>query len=189
MSPFTTHTQSAARVLAALVGTVALAVPVAACGSDTVSTSSGRPPTAASSTTTLVLKSSAKPKPAPNASQDHRLMLTFARCVRAHGISNFPDPSAHGQPFNVTAPQLGVSGSRLLAAERACKEQLRGRAGASGPAATGARAKQAGQTQQPAGNNSRKFSRCLRARGISAADTSSAKYQAAARACKQALAP
>ncbi|HLH99568.1 MAG TPA: hypothetical protein VKV06_02205 [Acidimicrobiales bacterium] len=196
MNPIPIPIRPAARTLAALAGAVALAVPVAACGGGpgTVSTGAGQPPAAASTTTTLVLKSSTKAnKPSPTGAQQHALMLTFARCVRARGISNFPNPSRGGQPFTVTAPQLGVSASRLLAAERACKTQLRGRAGASGPAATGARARakaaRAEQTQPSTSDNSRKFARCMRARGASLTGTQSAKDQAAARACKQALAP
>lgn len=194
MSPIPIPIRPAARTLAALAGAVALAVPVAACGGGTVSTSSGQPPAAASTTTTLVLKSSTKAKkPSSSGAQQYALMLTFARCVRARGIGNFPNPSRGGQPFTVTAPQLGVSPSRLLAAERACKAQLRGRAGASGPTATGARARakvaRAGRSQPSTGANSRKFARCMRARGASPTGTQSAKDQAAARACKEALAP
>ena len=51
--------------------------------------------------------------------------LAFARCVRSHGIPNFPDPIDSSGHFSKTAlQQLGVSGSRLRTVEDACVNLL-----------------------------------------------------------------
>jgi hypothetical protein len=46
--------------------------------------------------------------------------LAFARCVRAHGVPNFPDPDSGGNFDKHVLRQLGVSDSRLRAAEAPC---------------------------------------------------------------------
>jgi len=51
--------------------------------------------------------------------------LAFARCVRSHGIPNFPDPIDSSGHFSKTAlQQLGVSDSRLRTVEDACQNLL-----------------------------------------------------------------
>jgi len=51
--------------------------------------------------------------------------LAFARCVRSHGIPNFPDPIDSSGHFSKTVlQQLGVSGSRLRTVEDACQNLL-----------------------------------------------------------------
>lgn len=46
--------------------------------------------------------------------------LAFSRCMRAHGVPNYPDPLANGQlPANTNKQQL-VSNPRLASASRAC---------------------------------------------------------------------
>jgi hypothetical protein len=47
--------------------------------------------------------------------------LAFARCVRVHGIPNFPDPDSSGHFNKQELRQLGVSDSRLRAAGTACQ--------------------------------------------------------------------
>jgi hypothetical protein len=47
--------------------------------------------------------------------------LAFARCVRAHGVPNFPDPDSGGHFSKQEIRQLGVSDSRLRAASSACQ--------------------------------------------------------------------
>jgi hypothetical protein len=44
----------------------------------------------------------------------------YSRCVRSHGIPDFPDPDSSGQIRKETAQQLGVSDSVLRAATHAC---------------------------------------------------------------------
>jgi hypothetical protein len=50
--------------------------------------------------------------------------LAFARCVRAHGIPNLPDPDASGHFNKNELRQLGVSDARLRAANSACQNFL-----------------------------------------------------------------
>jgi hypothetical protein len=50
--------------------------------------------------------------------------LAFARCVRTHGIPNFPDPDSSGHFSKQKLRQLGVSDSRMRAANTACQNFL-----------------------------------------------------------------
>jgi hypothetical protein len=49
-------------------------------------------------------------------------LLSFARCVRQHGINNFPDPDAQGQltPQLLSTAGIDVHASSVLTAARAC---------------------------------------------------------------------
>jgi hypothetical protein len=49
-------------------------------------------------------------------------MLAFARCVRSHGFSNFPDPNAQGQldPSMITAAGINLHQPAVLHAGLAC---------------------------------------------------------------------
>jgi hypothetical protein len=51
-----------------------------------------------------------------------QVFLAFARCLRAHGISNFPDPNAQGQLTldMISAAGVDVHAPSLLTAARAC---------------------------------------------------------------------
>jgi hypothetical protein len=52
-------------------------------------------------------------------------LLAFSRCMRSHGLANYPDPSAGAHNAKSrSAQQLGVSTSRLQAAQRACQHLL-----------------------------------------------------------------
>ena len=50
------------------------------------------------------------------------VLLAFARCLRAHGISNFPDPSGQGQlsPTMLSAAGVNVHTQRFFDAGRSC---------------------------------------------------------------------
>jgi hypothetical protein len=50
-------------------------------------------------------------------------MLAYARCMRAHGISDFPDPDAHGDLGLNGQPgsDLDPNNPRFKAADAACK--------------------------------------------------------------------
>lgn len=89
--------------VAFIVVTASLALSAAACGSNP-SPSAGR---------------SASPG-GPNSSGQ----VAFSRCVRSHGVPNFPDPSASGEIPKDAPQQLGVTASRLEAAQRACSHLL-----------------------------------------------------------------
>jgi hypothetical protein len=47
--------------------------------------------------------------------------VAYSRCMRSHGIPNFPDPDSNGQISKDAILQLRVSSSRLQAAQRACQ--------------------------------------------------------------------
>ena len=52
-------------------------------------------------------------------------LVAFSRCVRAHGVANFPDPQAGATNAKFpSAQQLRVSSSQLSTAETACQRLL-----------------------------------------------------------------
>jgi hypothetical protein len=102
----------AARTVDAMIAAaiLALVLAAAACGG---STSSSAGPSSAG----------AGPSPAGGGGASSAFLaqaLAFARCVRAHGIPNFPDPDNNGTFSKAALQQLGVSASRLRAAENTC---------------------------------------------------------------------
>jgi hypothetical protein len=50
--------------------------------------------------------------------------LAFSRCMRSHGVPNFPDPDSSGALPKITPQQLGVSSSQFQAAQNACVSLL-----------------------------------------------------------------
>jgi hypothetical protein len=92
----------ATRTAAAVVAAAAVALLAAACGSSP--SSSGGP---------------SSPPAGGGSSAYLSHQLTFARCVRSHGVPNFPDPDSRGVFPKTAIP--GVSVSRLRAAEDACQ--------------------------------------------------------------------
>jgi hypothetical protein len=97
-----------ARIAAAIIAMAALAL-LGACGGTRTSAGSGSPN-----------GRSSKSSPSTNSQK----MLAFSRCVREHGVPNYPDPGSNGQVVKETAQQLGVSNSRLQAALNACEHLL-----------------------------------------------------------------
>jgi hypothetical protein len=52
-------------------------------------------------------------------------LLAFSRCMRSHGVPNFPDPDPNTSNSKVpSAQELGVASSRLEAAYNACQDLL-----------------------------------------------------------------
>jgi hypothetical protein len=120
--------------------------------------------------------------------------LAYARCMRSHGISDFPDPNSNGGFAIQNSPgsDLDPNNPRYQAAASAC-HALAPKAPASGPQARA---------------ESLKYSRCMRAHGIKDfpdpnsqgqinltlpkagqppgdLDPSNPRYQSAATACRQ----
>jgi hypothetical protein len=64
--------------------------------------------------------------PVPSAdqqSQDHDALLQYARCMRDHGIADFPDPSASGGlQIEGGAGDLNPSNPQFQAAQNACQQ-------------------------------------------------------------------
>jgi hypothetical protein len=50
--------------------------------------------------------------------------VAFSRCMRSHGVPDFPDPTSRGGVPKVTPQQVGVSDSRFEVAQRACAHLL-----------------------------------------------------------------
>jgi hypothetical protein len=70
-------------------------------------------------------------RPKPTAAQQHQFQqaaLKFAQCMRAHGVSDFPDPSANGG-IRIRAGQgsdLDPNNPTFKAAQQACQKDLPG---------------------------------------------------------------
>jgi hypothetical protein len=117
--------------------------------------------------------------------------VAFSGCMRAHGVSAYPDPTAGGAIPKESLQQLGVSGARLQSARHACARLLPN--GGSGPTAA--------QVQQVRAQALR-FSQCVRSRGLPSfpdpgsegripdpatvgIDQGSPKFEAANQACRR----
>jgi hypothetical protein len=83
--------------------------------------------------------------------------IAFARCVRSHGVPNWPDPNSSGvfDKSKLTPQQLGASNSRVQAAQAACAHLLPN--GGSGP--------NAAQLQQMKALGLT-FAQCVRSHGV-----------------------
>jgi len=126
-----------ARAVAAVLALATLA----ACSSSSSSAGSGSPNAGG---------------PAASLSANSRKVLAFSRCVRTHGVPDYPDPDSQGQVAKETAQQLGVGSSRLQAALSACEHLL---------PATG------DIDDNPAAlnrwwNQMQRFAQCMHARGV-----------------------
>lgn len=82
--------------------------------------------------------------------------LAFAKCMRSHGVSNFPDPKVSGKSIEILGPGSGINpqSPAFQSAQAACKHLLPGGPG-SGPPSPQAHA----QLLQ--------LSECMRQHGIS----------------------
>jgi len=118
----------------------------------------------------------------------------FARCMRAHGVPAYPDPSATGLLPKQTLQQLGVSSSAFEAAERACIHLV-----PNGGRPTAAQAAVYRTVML-------RYARCIRAHGVanmpdpdgrghldigpgSGVDVNSPRFEAAYQVCKKDLSP
>jgi hypothetical protein len=122
----------AAVLLAALVA--AAAVGLAACGgggSTSSATTAGGGPNGSSAS--------------------YQRALEYARCMRTHGVPNFPDPQSNGS-FAINTHEVNMTSPQFKSAQNDCRSL------ASGPPS------QAQQAQAFAA--ALKFSRCMRAHGL-----------------------
>jgi hypothetical protein len=85
----------------------------------------------------------------PNGSVKYQEALAFARCMRGHGVPNFPDPGSNGQ---LSGNGIDGHSPQVQSAVGACQSLLPGR----NPAAM----------QAQAGTQALRFSRCMRAHGV-----------------------
>ena len=95
----------AARAAAALIATTALAL-LAACGGSASSTGSG---SSASSGSSAAAGGAA---------------VSYAHCMRSHGLPDYPDPDSSGTLPKASAQLLGVSTAVFNAAQSACQHLL-----------------------------------------------------------------
>lgn len=156
-----------------LVLLVAVALALGACGGG-----SSNPASSASST------SPGKPK-----------ALKYSQCMRAHGVTNFPDLSGSGGLRIPQSSGININSPTYKAAQQACSKY-----------APGATATPAQKSQREA--NALKFARCMRSHGVLnypdpstspsggplfppptslGIDTSSPTFQAAQKACRSLL--
>lgn len=71
------------------------------------------------------------PSPAQIAAQQHTRaagLVSFARCMRAHGIASFPDPNPQGQiqPQTLSAAGIDIHSPAVLRAAYACVSSSHG---------------------------------------------------------------
>ena len=102
-----------ARLAVAIIATAGLALLVCGCGGGA---DGGEP----SSTTSV-------------GSAQEGGALAFSRCMRSHGVSNFPDPTPNGGGFNVNVPGINPSSPAFKAAQTACKQLMPVKRPRSGP--------------------------------------------------------
>jgi hypothetical protein len=99
----------------------------------------------------------------------HPSAVAYSRCMRSHGVPEFPDPDSSGQLPKGDARRFGVSSSGLQAARRACRAML--------PADGGGIDAASIQGCMSAGNcppalvrrvmdEERDFAQCMRSRGV-----------------------
>ena len=77
---------------------------------------------------------------APLSPQAQAQLLQFSRCMRSHGVTDFPDPTSHGL---VLSGNLDPSSAQFQAANQACKSDLPG--GGSGNNVSGGSSGASGQ--------------------------------------------
>ena len=94
--------QSLCRAAAVITVMATAALLATACGGSPSSTGSGGAPRAGRSANSAI-------------------PVAYSRCMRSHGIPNFPDPNSSGQIPKQEIVQLGVSTSVLQTAQQACQ--------------------------------------------------------------------
>jgi hypothetical protein len=102
------------RTVAALVVAAGLALPTAACGSSSRGHLAQR-----GSTATQSASSSGS-----SAASHESIALQYSQCMRGHGITDFPDPTASGDfAIHAAGPTSDLNRNNLTfqAAERACR--------------------------------------------------------------------
>jgi hypothetical protein len=131
-----------ARTAAALIVSASVALVAAACG--------GRPS----------LTGSGGSSNAVGTTNSHQ--VSFSRCMRARGVTNFPDPNSSGVIPKESSQELGVTSSKFQSAQTACQYLLPN--GGNGP-------NQAEVQQVRA--QALSFAKCMRTHGVALPDPDS----------------
>jgi hypothetical protein len=137
---------SVSATAAAIVATAGLVLLAAACG--------GSPAGQVAQVGSTATESSSSTN-ASAASARTSGAVALSRCMRANGVSKFPDPDSSGKIPKVALEHLGVSDSRFQAAERACRHLL----------PNGGQPPSQAQVQQVKAQGLR-FARCVRSHGV-----------------------
>jgi len=140
-----------ARTVATIIAAAGLPLLAAACGG-----SPGSHVAQLGSTTTQSASSSgASNAGGPTSSRSPTSQtLAFSRCMRTHGVANFPDPNSSGGLPKDQVASLQASDPQFPAARRACGHLL-----PNGGQPTNAQAQQAW-------NDMRNFAHCMRSHGV-----------------------
>jgi hypothetical protein len=72
-----------------------------------------------------LLPDGGRPDP-QTASQEQVALLRLARCMRSHGVPNFPDPQPDGETVQAMPDDVDTRSPRFMAAERVCRELVPG---------------------------------------------------------------
>jgi hypothetical protein len=153
-----------ARVAAAMTGLAGAALLLTACGGGSSSTAAG-------------------------GSTSYQEAVSYAQCMRSHGVASYPDPNSQGQFPPVQIGRDGVSQQAVQSAQNTCRHLQPG-------VGTGTSQQEQGKTTQALD-----FSKCMRAHGVpdfpdpstssggmgynlSGVDTNSPQYQSANRVCQ-----
>ncbi len=107
------------RVIGVRLALAAAAVLFAACGG----TAGPGVASIGSTTTTTIAPGSANPSPFAGINQEYDYSLSYAECMRTHGVPNFPDPikSSRGMQFNSKADS---DSPQFSSANRTCEHLL-----------------------------------------------------------------
>ena len=167
-------------LVSALAGLASLSLLASACGG-----SPGSHVAQLGSTTTTEGNPSSSPSNTVSQSTNTEQMLAFSRCVREHGVPNYPDPDSTGH-LAAGAKEIAHNSPRFPAAENACMNLL-----SDGPATQ--------QQRQKKFAFGLKLAQCLRKHGFptfpdptasgqsvpSGLDPSSPQFQAAQTTCQK----
>jgi hypothetical protein len=141
-----------ARLLA--FATLAIGVVIAGCGGSSPSTTTAV--TAGDPTTSASTPPAAGGSGAPAASGSGA--VAFARCMRANGVPNFPDPSAGGGALSSVGAGTNPTAPAFQAARAKCQKLLPG----DGPPGPGSKTHPSAQTLTKLLN----IARCMRQHGV-----------------------
>ena len=134
------------RTTAAIIPTAGLTFLAAGCGG-----TSGSRVAKLGSTTTQTVSRSASTGGSVSSQAQTSQMLASSRCMRSHGVSEFPDPPPSGKLAVPSVQSLGVSGTQFLTAQSACRRLL----------PTGGNGTSQAEVQQE-WNEFQSFARCMR---------------------------
>jgi hypothetical protein len=146
-----THAKPRPRVVLATVIAATAALAIAGCGGSAPSTTATG---GNNSTSSVAAGGDTSAGAAPNSHRIETDAVKFARCMRAHGISNFADPTNGGE---LTIPPGDENSPAFTRASQACQPLLAGIAGGVGPS---------GQRSDLSRAQGIELAKCMRAHGV-----------------------